>query len=168
MAAMLHDVGKVAIPDKILKKPDSLEPEEFEAMKEHAIHGAGLLSDPYSVFDEAAFIVTLNHHERWDGKGYPGHINPFTRKPIPGFEGKDGKPRGKKEDEIHPFGRAVAIADVYDALAFPRVYKEAWEESKILEVIKKEKGKHFDPEMVEAFFFKLDVIRNIAKRYAND
>ena len=165
MAAMLHDVGKVAISDLILKKPERLNDAEFQVMKQHTYLGARMFSDLFSSFDEAAYQVALNHHERWDGTGYPGHLNPMTGKPISGYEDKNGLPRGKKGDEIPPFGRIVAIADVYDALSSPRAYKDAWDEDRVLETIRGESGKHFDPDMVEAFFSSLDVIRNIAKRY---
>ena len=97
--------------------------------------------------------------------GYPGHVDYLSGEPLPGHETADGIPRGKKEKEIPLFGRIVAIADVYDALATERVYKEAWEEPKILEAIRQGAGTHFDPELVEIFFSKLDVIRAIQKRY---
>lgn len=165
MSAMLHDAGKVAISDIILKKPARLDTDEFEIMKQHTYLGARLFSDIYSDFDEAAFLVTLNHHERWDGNGYPGHINPLTAEPVPGYETKKGMAQGKKEEEIPPFGRIVAIADVYDALCSRRVYKEAWDESRVLETLRQEAGKQFDPDMIEAFFSSIEVIRHIADRY---
>jgi len=165
MAAMLHDVGKVAISDTILKKPARLDPEEFAAMKEHTFLGARLFSDPYSDFDEAAMIVALNHHERWDGGGYPGHVNPQTGKPVPGYETPDGKGRGKRGEEIPPLGRVVAIADVYDALSSRRVYKEAWDEGRVLETLQNEAGRQFDPEMIKAFFSSIDVLRMLGERY---
>ena len=165
MGAMLHDVGKVAISDSILKKPAKLDPQEYEIMKQHTYLGARLFSDLYSDFDEAASIIALNHHERWDGKGYPGHINFMTAKPIPGYEDEKGGARGKKGEEIPPFGRIVAIADVYDALCSRRAYKDPWDESAVLENLRSEAGKQFDPDMIDAFFSCLDVIRNIAKRY---
>jgi HD-GYP domain-containing protein (c-di-GMP phosphodiesterase class II) len=165
MGAMLHDVGKVAIADAILKKPAKLDPDEYAVMKRHTILGARLFSDLYSEFDEAAAIIALNHHERWDGKGYPGHINLISEKPVPGYEDEKGAPTGKKAEEIPPFGRVVAIADVYDALCSKRAYKEPWDESAVLENLRSEAGKQFDPDMIEAFFSCLDVIRSIAKRY---
>ncbi|TAN60308.1 HD domain-containing protein [bacterium] len=165
MGAMLHDVGKVAIADAILKKPARLDPDEYAVMKRHTVLGARLFSDLYSEFDEAAAIIALNHHERWDGKGYPGHINLISEKPVPGYEDEKGAATGKKAEEIPPFGRVVAIADVYDALCSKRAYKEAWDESAVLENLRSEAGKQFDPDMMEAFFSCLDVIRSIAKRY---
>ncbi|MCC6347193.1 MAG: HD domain-containing protein [Nitrospirales bacterium] len=167
MAAMLHDVGKVAISDAILKKPARLDPGEFETMQQHTYLGARLFSDTYSDFDGASSLVSLNHHERWDGSGYPGHINPLNGQPMPGYEGQNGRALGKKAEEIPPFGRVVAIADVYDALCSRRVYKDPWDEEQVLETMRSESGKHFDPEMIEAFFSVLDVIRSIAQRYPN-
>lgn len=165
MAAMLHDVGKVAISDVILKKPARLDTNEMEIMKQHTYLGARLFSDAYSDFDEVASIVALNHHEKWDGKGYPGHIDIMTGKPLPNFESGKGAALGKREEEIPLFGRIVAIADVYDALSSRRVYKESWDESKVLETLKEDSGKHFDPDLISVFFASLDAIRSIAARY---
>ena len=165
MAAMLHDVGKVAIADAILKKPARLDEAEYQVMKQHTYLGARLFDDKYSDFDEAAFLVALNHHERWDGEGYPGHINAMTGKVTPGYEDRNGNPRGKRGEEIPPFGRIVAIADVYDALASKRAYKEAWDEDRVLQTMRDGAGTHFDPEMIQAFFDSLDVIKSVASRY---
>jgi response regulator RpfG family c-di-GMP phosphodiesterase len=168
MAAMLHDVGKVAISDLILKKPGPLDSNEFEVMKQHTILGAGLFADAESDFDKAARLVALNHHERWDGLGYPGHINVITGKPLPGYEVKNGIARGKKKEEIPIYGRIVAIADVYDALSTERVYKKAWDEPKILSTMENKSGKHFDPELMEIFFSKIDILKAIQKRYTEN
>ncbi len=167
MAAMLHDVGKVAISDSILKKPGKLDPDEFKVIKQHSYLGSRLFSDPHSEFDKAASIIALNHHERWDGDGYPGHINQADGQPLAGYERGGGEARGKKEEEIPAFGRIVAIADVYDALCSRRTYKEAWDESRVLETLRSESGTHFDPEMIEAFFSSYDVIRSLAERYSD-
>ncbi len=168
MAAMLHDVGKVATSDVILKKPDRLNDDEYQIMKQHTIQGARLFENRQSDFDEAAGIVALNHHERWDGKGYPGHVDLRTGMPLKGFELPNGEARGKKGKEIPLFGRIVALADVFDALSSRRSYKEPWDESKILKQIEMESGRHFDPELVEIFFNRLDVIRSIQARYQDD
>jgi HD-GYP domain-containing protein (c-di-GMP phosphodiesterase class II) len=168
IAAMLHDVGKVAISDTILKKPARLEAAEYEVMKSHTYIGAGLFLNSHSDFDEAAFNVALTHHERWDGNGYPGYVNPMTSQCIPGYECKNGKGRGRKGEEIPPFGRLVAIADVYDALISHRSYKEPWDEGDVLENLKSESGKQFDAEMIDAFFSALDVIHAVGKRYPDD
>jgi HD-GYP domain-containing protein (c-di-GMP phosphodiesterase class II) len=168
MAAMLHDVGKVAISDLILKKPARLTIDEFEIMKSHTYMGARLFRDVQSDFEEMAGSVALNHHEKWDGTGYPGHIDPISGKTLPGHEGPDGQPRRKKGDEIPLFGRIVAVADVYDALCSRRSYKEPWDEARILEEMRQSSGKHFDPEVIDAFFSCLDVLKSIAKRYPNE
>ncbi|MFH0812485.1 MAG: HD domain-containing phosphohydrolase [Pseudomonadota bacterium] len=165
MAAMLHDVGKVAISDLILKKPGRLTGEEYEVMKQHTYIGARLFANPKSEFDEAAAEVALNHHERWDGKGYPGFIDIMTGKTIPCHEGEEGKPCSKQGEGIPTFGRVVALADVYDALSSNRCYKEVWDEDRVLTIIKEESGKHFDPAIVEAFFSCLEVIHNVKKTY---
>jgi response regulator RpfG family c-di-GMP phosphodiesterase len=167
MAAMLHDVGKIATSDMILKKPGRLNDEEFEIMKLHTVHGASLFLDKQSEFDEAAGIVALNHHERWDGssRGYPGHIEVETGEPTEGKELNNGEAMPKKGEEIHLFGRIVALADVYDALASVRSYKEAWDEEKIIAILKEESGTHFDPELVEIFLEIFDTIKSIEERY---
>jgi HD-GYP domain-containing protein (c-di-GMP phosphodiesterase class II) len=165
MAAMLHDVGKVAISDAILKKPGRLSDDEREVMKQHTIMGARLFSERYSEFDEAAAIVALNHHEKWDGTGYPGHVNPFDARVIPGYEQSDGRPRPKRGEEIPLFGRLVALADVYDALSSKRVYKEKWDEAQVLDEVRQGAGTHFDPALVETFFSNLDTIESICERY---
>jgi HD-GYP domain-containing protein (c-di-GMP phosphodiesterase class II) len=168
MAAMLHDVGKIAISDLILKKPGRFNQEEYKIMKQHTLMGAQLFSDRQSDFDEAAAQVALNHHERWDGAGYPGHVDIQTGKALKGFEQQGGHPMGKKAEEIPLYGRIVALADVYDALSSVRVYKEAWDESKVLDQIEKESGRQFDPELVNIFFSSLDFLRAIQHRYQDD
>ena len=165
MSAMLHDVGKVAISDSILKKPARFTPEEYEIMKGHTYMGARLFTDLYSEFDEAASVVALNHHERWDGDGYPGHINPYDGSTVPGFGDASGKPRGKKGEETPLFGRVVSVADVYDALCSRRVYKEPWDEARVLENLREASGTQFDPEITDAFFSSLDAIHSISERY---
>ncbi len=165
MSAMLHDVGKVAISDNILKKPGRFTPEEFQVMKMHTLFGANLFADIYSDFDESAAIVAISHHEHWDGNGYPGHIDPLTQKALPGFEKDDGLAMGKRGEEIPFFGRVVALADVYDALSCKRCYKEAWDENEVLENIRGEAGKQFDPELVEVFLENIDTFRQIENLY---
>jgi response regulator RpfG family c-di-GMP phosphodiesterase len=153
MSAMLHDVGKVAISDAILKKPGQFTADEYQIMKLHTLYGADLFADIYSDFDESAAVVALCHHEHWDGAGYPGH------------EKEDGGTRGKQGEEIPLFGRIVALADVYDALSCRRCYKEAWSEKDVLENIRAESGKQFDPELVEIFMECIDTFRQIEKLY---
>ncbi len=168
MAAMLHDVGKVAISDNILKKPGRFTSEEYDIMKLHTVYGARLFPDVYSELDEAAASVALNHHERWDGNGYPGHISLATLKPLPGYEKEDGTARGKKGEEIPLFGRIVAIADVYDALSNRRCYKEAWDPSDVTDELKKDAGTVFDPELVEVFLDNIDLIRQISLQFPDN
>lgn len=139
-AAPLHDVGKVGIPDIILNKPDKLIDGEWEVMKTHAIKGYEILKDSKRPIIKAGAIIALDHHERWDGKGYPA---------------------GKSGEEIHIYGRISALADVYDALRHSRCYKEAWPVDKVAEFIKQESGKHFEPKLVELFLLHLDELERI-------
>lgn len=168
MSAMLHDVGKIAISDTILQKPGRFTPEEFKVMKMHTLLGANLFEDIHTDFDESAAIVALNHHERWDGRGYPGHIDLKTRKPLPGYETKGGGARGKKGNDIPLFGRIVALADVYDALSSRRCYKEAWDENSVITTIREEAGKQFDPELVKVFMECVDDFRQVESLYPNE
>lgn len=168
MSAMLHDVGKVAITDLILKKPARLDSYEYEIMKQHTWLGARLFSEQRSDFDKAAFLVTISHHERWDGHGYPGYIDYATGMPLTDFQDANGRALGKKWGDIPPFGRIVAIADVFDALSSGRSYKEAWDEERVLETMNRERGKHFDPDMLDTFFSILDVIRHIMEQYPDN
>ncbi len=168
LAAMLHDVGKVGISDLILKKPGRFTEQEFAIMKQHTLIGARLFKDARSNFDDFSAQVALNHHERWDGKGYPGHVDIFSGRPLAGYETEEGQARGKREEEIPLFGRIVAIADVYDALSSRRVYKEAWDQDKVLQTIREERGKQFEPQLVDIFFEIQDVIQSIAKRYPDE
>jgi len=166
MAAMLHDLGKLAIPHHLREKPGRLTTEEYEMMKQHTVKGAQmLLKSAQTKYEEVAVQIALNHHECWDGSGYPGHIDPLTNQIIPGYEYEQGKPRGKKGEEIPVFGRVVAIADVYDSLSSRRVYREALKDSSVLKIIERGSGKSFDPEMINAFFFSLDTIRAIAQHF---
>jgi response regulator RpfG family c-di-GMP phosphodiesterase len=134
-AAPLHDVGKVAIPDAILGKPGELEPSEWVTMKTHAVIGHQILSHSQKPILKAAAEIALTHHENWDGTGYP--------------KGTDGV-------SISELGRIVAFADVFDALASPRVYKGAWGKEVIRKHFEKLKGKKFDPEMSAIFLDSFD------------
>jgi len=166
MAAMLHDVGKVAISDLILKKPSRLTPSEYETVKSHTYLGAKLFLENRSELDEMAVQVALNHHEKWNGTGYPGHVDPLTGRPLPGFTAPGGSgPLPKRAEEIPIFGRIVAVADVYDALCSRRAYKAAWSEDRILEEMEKGAGAHFDPAVIRSFFATVDVLKSIAERY---
>ena len=163
IASMLHDVGKVAISDVILKKPDRFTPEEYIIMQHHTVYGAALFDDPQSFVDVIAGDVALGHHENWDGTGYPGWIDPVTGHPIK--MDAYGKPLGKKGEEIPLSARIVAVADVYDALCSRRVYKEPWNEDDVLAELKKLRGSKFDPELIEIFFEILPAIKQIQSLY---
>jgi len=158
IAAMLHDLGKVAISDIILKKPAKLDPEEFRAMQYHTIYGARLFENQESDLDALSAEIALNHHEKWDGTGYPGKIDDIYQDHIPLGEGKRG-------EEIPISGRIVALADVYDALVSQRAYKEPWSEAKALDYIKSQSGRHFDPEVVDVFLAIYDIILAIREKY---
>ncbi|MDR1904966.1 MAG: HD domain-containing protein [Treponema sp.] len=163
IAAMLHDVGKVAISDVILKKPARFTPEEYLIMQHHTLYGAGLFDDPQSPVDEIARDVALTHHENWDGTGYPGWVDPLTGKPVRADE--NGRPIGRKGEEIPLTGRIVAIADVYDALCSKRVYKEPWTEEQVLKELHSLAGTKFDPELINIFFEILPRIKQIQSLY---
>jgi response regulator RpfG family c-di-GMP phosphodiesterase len=165
MAAMLHDVGKISTSDLILKKPDRLDTNEYEIMKLHTLQGARLFLNRQSDYDEAAGIVAFTHHEHWDGSGYPGHIDIKTGEPLPGYQLPDGRAQGKKGQEIPLYGRIVALADVFDALSSRRSYKEPWSQTEIYQRIKSEAGSHFDPELADIFFARIEMIRSIQDRY---
>jgi HD-GYP domain-containing protein (c-di-GMP phosphodiesterase class II) len=165
IASMLHDIGKIGIPNTILKKRGRLDASEFEAIKEHSRLGAQLFLEKQSDVDSLAFVVACNHHERWDGNGYPGHIDVRTGKPLGGHGEKLGRARGKRREEIPLLARIVSVADVYDALCSARCYKEAYDQSRALEVIRSESGKAFDPEVVEAFFAALHNLGNVLSQY---
>ena len=143
-ASPMHDIGKIGIPDAILNKPGRLTLEEFEIMKTHAEIGYKLLNHSDRPLLKASAIVAYQHHERWDGKGYP---------------------RGLKGEEIHIFGRITAIADVFDALSSDRVYKKAWELDRILQLFKEERGRHFEPKLVDIFFSNLDELLKIREKF---
>ena len=117
----MHDIGKVAISDEILKKPGKLTSEEFEIMKTHAKLGYEMLKNSKRDILSAAAIIAHEHHERYDGTGYPNN---------------------KLGDDIHIFGRITAIADIFDALGSHRCYKKAWDIEDIIQLLIKEKGKH--------------------------
>jgi HD-GYP domain-containing protein (c-di-GMP phosphodiesterase class II) len=163
IAAMLHDVGKVAISDTILKKPDRFTEEEYRIMQHHTLYGAELFDDVQSSLDTLARDIALNHHENWDGTGYPGWVDPLSRQPLK--MGEDGKLRGRKGEEIPLGARIVAIADVFDALCSRRVYKEPWGEDEVLSALRDMSGTKFDPELVEIFFEILPNIKQIQNLY---
>jgi HD-GYP domain-containing protein (c-di-GMP phosphodiesterase class II) len=166
MAAMLHDVGKVAISDVILKKPGRFTPKEYAVMQQHSLMGAQLFANIQSEFDEVAAFVALTHHENWDGSGYPGYVDPKSGEPLQVDD--QGKVVGKRGEDIPIFGRIVALADVYDALSCKRVYKEAWEEDRVLAEMRKLSGCKFEPELVDIFFDVLPSIKQITEMYPDE
>ncbi|MCL2264654.1 MAG: HD domain-containing protein [Treponema sp.] len=166
ISSMLHDVGKVAISDAILKKPARFTPEEYQVMQNHTVYGASLFHDTNSPVDLLARDIALTHHENWDGTGYPGWVDPVTGKPEK--TDQDGKTIGRKGEEIPLGGRIVAIADVYDALCSRRVYKEPWTENDVLEELRKLAGSKFDPELIECFFEVLPNIKQTQNQYPEE
>ena len=163
IASMLHDAGKVAISDLILKKPAKFTPEEYLIMQNHTVYGAALFEDSQSQLDEISQEIAFTHHENWDGTGYPGWVDPLTGDPVK--IGDNGKALGKKGEEIPLTGRIVSIADVFDALCSRRVYKEPWTEEDVLNEIRNLSGTKFDPELVEIFFEILPSIKQIQNLY---
>lgn len=140
MASPMHDIGKIGIPDMILNKPGKLTTEEFTVIKTHTTLGYDVLKQSRREIMQAAARIALEHHERWDGSGYP---------------------MGKKQEEIHIMSRITCLADVYDALSHKRVYKEAWPDEAVYAEIRKMRGIMFEPRLVEIFFKNLDKIKNI-------
>jgi response regulator RpfG family c-di-GMP phosphodiesterase len=144
LASPMHDIGKVGIPDNILNKPGKHTFEEFEIMKTHAQMGYEMLKHSQKPILQAAAIVSREHHEKYNGKGYP---------------------KGLIGEEIHIFARITAVADVFDALGSDRVYKKAWDDEKIYELFRSERGEHFDPKLVDIFFENLEEIKIIREQF---
>jgi len=165
IAAMLHDVGKVGIPDAILKKPGKLTDEEFDVIKTHPIIGAKLFGDPNSELDIMSLDIAFCHHERWDGRGYPGYVNVADGNPMPDKIAPNGRAIGRNEAETSLWARIVAISDVYDALSSRRCYKEAWEQDEVFAELGRSGGTQFDPELIEVFLSISDVVQSIRKKY---
>jgi HD-GYP domain-containing protein (c-di-GMP phosphodiesterase class II) len=155
---MLHDVGKVAVSDVILKKPSQLSYDEKLAMRMHTVLGTRLFRRTNSFWDYMAAEVALNHHENWDGSGYPGKIDDIFAEKI--YMGP-----GKRGTEIPLHARIVAIADVYDALISERSYKKEWRQEHAMRYIRYQAGKKFDPEMVSIFLKMPEVLTAIQKKY---
>ena len=152
-SAPLHDIGKVAIPDHILLKPGKLTPEEWRIMQQHAQFGADAIAAAEKEIGEgnASFLsyarqIALTHHERWNGKGYP---------------------RGLVGDEIPLAGRLMAIADVYDALISRRIYKPPFEHAAAVEMMRKERGEHFDPDILDCMLASSAQFDDIARCFAD-
>ena len=143
-ASPMHDIGKVAIPDAILNKPGRFDPEERKIMDTHAQLGYEMLKNSDRPLLKLAATVSYEHHEKWDGTGYP---------------------QGLKGDKIDINGRITALADVFDALGSDRVYKKAWNDEKIFKLFKEEKGKHFDPFLIDIFFDNLEEFLEVRDRF---
>ena len=140
LASPMHDLGKIGIPDYILLKPGRLTEEEMAVMRTHSAIGHRLLCKSERPILQTASIIALQHHERWDGKGYP--------------EGRAG-------EDIHIYGRITTVADVFDALLSKRCYKEAWGRREVLELISRERGKQFDPALVDILLSNIDLFIGI-------
>jgi len=147
IASPMHDVGKLGIPDRILLKPGRLTTDEFTVMKGHAEIGYRILVGSDAMPLKMAATIAYTHHEKWDGNGYP---------------------RGLKGEEIPLFGRIAAIADVFDALTSARPYKPAWALEDALQLMRTNRGSHFDPSLVDAFFTALPGVLEIRERFLDE
>lgn len=134
-ASPMHDIGKIAIPDAVLNKPGRFNDEERAIMDTHAQLGYDMLNHSNRPLLKMASVVAYEHHEKWDGTGYPNKL---------------------LGEDIHIYGRITALADVFDALGSARVYKKAWDDERIFNMFKEEKAKHFDPKLIDIFFDNLD------------
>ncbi len=144
IAAPMHDIGKIGIPDRILRKPGKLTEEEYEIMKRHPLIGSQILSDSHSPLVNMAEEICLGHHERWDGTGYPF---------------------GLSGEQIPISARIVALVDVFDALIHKRVYKDEIELSEAINIMQKGRGSHFDPELFDLFVTLKDQMKKISEDY---
>ncbi len=140
MAAPMHDIGKIGIPDEILRKPARLTYSEFEIMKTHTRIGYEILRDSPSEYLQMGAIIALNHHEKYNGTGYPNHLG---------------------KDEIPLPARIVSVADAYDALTSERPYKRCWSIQESVDYLNQQRGKYFDPDCLDAFVARLDQIIGI-------
>jgi putative two-component system response regulator len=143
---MMHDIGKIGVPDHILLKPGKLTAEEFEVIKKHPEIGAEILGDHDVEVLKMAKQIALSHHEKWNGQGYP---------------------HGLSGEFIPVVARIVAIVDVFDALTCERPYKRAWPIEDALALIEKEAGQHFDPELARLFLGMEAEARRIAVEYSD-
>jgi len=145
-ASPMHDIGKVVIPDSILNKAGRLDEQERAFIQKHSAIGYNLLKNSHRELLQVASIIAHEHHEKYNGEGYPN---------------------GLSGEEIHIYGRITALADVFDALSSDRVYKKAWDDERIFALLKEEKGKHFDPKLVDIFFKHLDEFLEIRDRLSD-
>jgi HD-GYP domain-containing protein (c-di-GMP phosphodiesterase class II) len=147
LSSPMHDIGKIAIPDSILLKPAKLTDEEWAIMKTHTTLGYDMLKHSERRLLKSASIIAYQHHEKWDGTGYPS---------------------GLKGDEIHIYGRITALSDVFDALGCERVYKKAWDIDRIVSLFKSESGFQFDPDLVKVFLGNVDDFVQIRETYKDE
>ncbi|MFT4004424.1 MAG: HD domain-containing phosphohydrolase [Lacrimispora sp.] len=153
LSSPLHDIGKVGIPDQILLKPGKLTPEEYEIMKNHAVLGGDAILSVEKLIGGAETFLTCAreiayfHHEKWDGSGYPS---------------------GLSREAIPLPARLMAVVDVYDALTSRRIYKEAVSHEKAVSIIREDAGKHFDPDVVNAFLALEEKFKGISVKYMDD
>ena len=145
-ASPMHDIGKVAIPDAVLNKPGRFDAQERKIMDTHAQLGYDMLKGSKRALLNAAATVAYEHHEKWDGTGYPRKI---------------------AGENIHIYGRITALADVFDALGSDRCYKKAWEDEKIFALFKEERGKHFEPRLIDLFFENVEKFLAIREKFAD-
>ncbi len=144
MASPMHDVGKIGVPDKVLNKPGKLTDQEYKLIQTHAEIGHRILAKSKRPILKAAAIIAHQHHEKWDGTGYPNEL---------------------QGDDIHIYGRIVALVDVFDAISCDRVYRQAMPLEKVLDIIKFERGKHFEPSLVDIFLANLTKFLAIRDRH---
>ncbi|NLX19371.1 MAG: DUF3369 domain-containing protein, partial [Desulfobulbus sp.] len=144
LASTLHDLGKIGVPDAVLHKPGPLTSEEYKVIQTHVYQGHELLTSSRSPIIQTAARIILEHHERWDGQGYP---------------------RGLTGEEIHISGRIVSVADVFDALSNRRVYREAWSWEAVLTYFREQRGRRFDPKLVDILLESTDELRAIWLQY---
>ena len=144
-AAPMHDVGKIGIPDQILLKPGPLDEAEWAIMRRHPEIGAEIIGEHDSALLKAARIIALTHHEKWDGSGYPRQLC---------------------GEDIPLLGRIIAVVDVFDALTTVRPYKQAWSVEEAIGLLRRESGRHFDPELIELFLNLLPAVQQIMQQWA--
>ena len=144
LASPMHDVGKIGVPEAILNKPGKLTAEEFAVIRQHSQTGYEILKKSNRPIMQTAAIIALQHHEKWDGGGYPA---------------------GLAGDQIHVYGRIAAVADVFDALSHKRCYKDAWPLEKIVDLFKSEADSHFDPEFITIFLASIHEFESINRRF---
>jgi putative two-component system response regulator len=144
-ASPMHDIGKIGVPDMVLKKPGRLTAQEWDLMDKHPLIGGKIIGESRAELLQAARLIAEQHHERWDGTGYPFRL---------------------KADEIHVYARLTSVADVFDALTSRRPYKAAWDIAAAVDLIQEQKGKQFDPDAVDAFSTVLPDILDIKHQFA--